>query len=338
MRSDSGLDRARDITLSIVVPCFNEEEVITKCFTRLSTVLRETGESFEIVFVDDGSHDKTPWLLRELVEKNPDTIVVFLSRNFGHQHAVTAGLTVAHGEAVVIIDADLQDPPELIPEMTSLWRQGYDVVYGVRESRGGESGFKIWTAKLFYKIINRLSDHRIPEDAGDFRLLSRKAVNALLAMPERHRLLRAMSSWVGYRQFALKYQRGPRLAGTTKYSMRKMFVLAIDGILSFSIVPLRLVTALGFVSALLALMGICYLLAVRLFTHEWVRGWATLWFGTLFLGGMQMISLGIVGEYIGRIYTEIKQRPLFLIDELLSHDSVTTNARPEVQPAYNSRL
>jgi dolichol-phosphate mannosyltransferase len=304
----------------VVVPCFNEQEVIAECFARLTSILDTLGDSWEIVFVDDGSRDNTPWLLRDFFTQHANVTVALLSRNFGHQHAVTAGLTLAHGEAVLVIDADLQDPPELIPQMVQLWREGYDVVYGVRESRAGETSFKLWTASLFYKLINLLSAHTIPENAGDFRLLGRKALNALLSMPERHRLLRAMSSWIGFRQYPLHYQRAPRHAGATKYSLARMLALALDGIVSFSAIPLRIVTVLGFLSAILACVGICYLLAVRLFTHEWVRGWATLWFGTLFLGGLQMICLGILGEYIGRIYTEIKQRPLFLLDELLRHD------------------
>jgi dolichol-phosphate mannosyltransferase len=308
--------------LSVVVPCYNEEEVLLECHRRLAQVLRSLDVSFEIVFVNDGSRDRTPAMLRELHLADPAVTVVMLSRNFGHQHAVSAGLSVARGSAVVIIDADLQDPPEVIGEMLAVWRQGYQVVYGVRETREGESGFKLWTARAFYRIISRLSDVSIPVDTGDFRLLDRKAVNALLAMPERHRLLRAMCSWVGFRQYPLKYKRAARFAGTTKYPLKKMINLAMDGIVSFSTVPLRVVTFIGFLSALLACAGIIYSFAVRLFTHEWVRGWFTLILAILFMGGLQMMSLGILGEYIGRIYTEIKQRPLFLIDEFLQHPSL----------------
>lgn len=308
-----------EITISVVVPCYNEQDVLAECHSRLSAVLRKIGDPYEIVFVNDGSSDRTPWLLRDLHGSDDHVTAVLLSRNFGHQHAVTAGLTAARGDAVIIIDADLQDPPEVIPEMIARWREGYDMVYGVRESREGESGFKLFTAKLFYRLISRLSDVKIPEDAGDFRLLSRKALNALLAMPERHRLLRAMCSWVGYNQYPLKYRRAPRFAGKTKYPLKKMLALALDGIVSFSTVPLKIVTLFGFLSAALSGIGILYSLAVRLFTHEWVRGWTTLWFGILFIGGIQMISLGVLGEYIGRIYTEIKQRPLYLIDEILCH-------------------
>ena len=309
--------RTKFPTVSVVVPCYNEEEVIEECHRRLSWVLSSTGDTYEIIYVNDGSRDRTPILLRELFNEDDHVAVVMLSRNFGHQTAVSAGLSTARGDSVIIIDADLQDPPEVIPRMLQAWRDGYDVVYGVRKKREGESGFKLWTAAIFYRLISRLSDVSIPEDAGDFRLMSRSAVNALLSMPERQRLLRAMSSWIGFRQLALPYERAARFAGTTKYPLTKMINLALDGIVSFSTVPLRLVTLVGFVTAAIAFVGILYSVAVRLFTHEWVRGWFTLFIGILFLGALQMISLGIVGEYIGRIYTEVKQRPLYLISELL---------------------
>lgn len=305
--------------ISIIIPCYNEQEVLNECHRRLSQVLQTAGERYELVFVNDGSKDQTAIMLRELFANDSHVTAVMLSRNFGHQTAVSAGLSTARGQAVVIIDADLQDPPEVIPQMLERWRAGFEVVYGVRSKREGESGFKLWTASAFYRIISRLSDVKIPEDAGDFRLMDRRAVNALLSMPERQRLLRAMSSWIGYRQTPLYYERAARFAGTTKYPLGKMINLALDGIVSFSTVPLRLVTIFGFVAAAIAFVGILYSMAVRLFTHEWVRGWFTLFIGILFIGAIQMISLGIVGEYIGRIYTEVKQRPLFLIGELLQH-------------------
>lgn len=305
--------------LSVVVPCFNEEEVIHECHRRLSESMQDIGEPYELIFINDGSRDATPLLLQEIHQADPYVSVVMLSRNFGHQTAVSAGLANARGEAVIIIDADLQDPPEVIGEMVEVWKSGYEVVYGVRESREGETGFKLWTAKLFYRIISRMSDVEIPENAGDFRLMDRKALNALLAMPERHRLLRAMSSWVGFRQYALKYNRSARFAGSTKYPLKKMVSLALDGIVSFSTVPLRLVSVVGFFVAMVALVGILYSLGVRLFTHEWVRGWVTLFIAILFMGGVQMISLGVLGEYIGRIYTEMKQRPLYIVSQILTN-------------------
>ncbi len=303
--------------LSVVVPCFNEEEVISECHKRLSQVLEGIGEPYEIVFVNDGSRDATPLLLQGIHRADACVSVIMLSRNFGHQVAVSAGLSAAAGSAVIIIDADLQDPPEVIAEMVEVWRSGYEVVYGVRESREGESGFKLWTAKLFYRVISRMSDVVIPENAGDFRLMDRKALNALLSMPERHRLLRAMSSWVGFRQYALSYKRSARFAGSTKYPLKKMVSLALDGIVSFSTIPLKIVTVIGFLAACLACAGIFYSIGVRLFTHEWVRGWFTLFIAILFQGGVQMISLGILGEYIGRIYTEMKQRPLYIVSQVL---------------------
>ncbi len=303
-------------TLSVVVPCYNEQESIHACHAKLTEVLSALKESYEIVYVDDGSRDKTAELLEEIYARDAHVVVVRLSRNFGHQPAVTAGLSASLGHAVVIIDADLQDPPELIPEMVALWRSGYKVVYGIRQTRDGETPFKLWTAKAFYRLINSLSDVEIPVDTGDFRLIDRVVVDVFLQMPERHRLLRGMWSWIGFSQVGLPYQRSPRFAGETKYPLRKMLGLALDGIVSFSVVPLRLVTALGFLSAGAAFLGIVYTLWVRLLTHSWVRGWAISFVGMLFMAGVQMLCLGILGEYIGRIYTESKQRPLFIQHEI----------------------
>ncbi len=236
--------------VSIIIPCYNEEEVLLACHSRLMQVFEGYDDSqFELIYVNDGSSDRTEELLRYLHDAYSHTRVVMLSRNFGHQAAVTAGLTAASGQCVVIIDADLQDPPEVILQMIERWQAGYEVVYGIRETRAGESGFKLRSAKLFYRLINKLSDVEIPLDSGDFRLLDRRAVNAILAMPERHRLLRGMSSWIGFRQFGLKYDRAARFAGTTKYPLRKMLNLALDGIFSFSTVPLRSVTVLGALTA-----------------------------------------------------------------------------------------
>jgi polyisoprenyl-phosphate glycosyltransferase len=313
---------SRNSLISVVVPCYNEEEVLVHTHSRLTQVLeRLENAEYELVYVDDGSSDRTDEILRSLHQTSPQTRVVMLSRNFGHQAAVTAGLTAATGQCVVIIDADLQDPPEVIAEMVERWREGYEVVYGIRESRAGESGFKLRSAQLFYRLINKLSDVHIPLDTGDFRLLDRRAVDALLAMPERHRLLRGMASWIGFRQYGLKYAREARFAGTTKYPLRKMLNLALDGIFSFSTVPLRFVTILGIFTSALAAAGIFYSLAVRIFTSHWVAGWATLILAVLFTGGVEMFCFGILGEYIGRIYTEIKQRPLFIVREMLELNS-----------------
>ena len=299
--------------LSVIVPCYNEAEGIQTCHSRLTSVLQSLGETYEIIYVDDGSKDATAEMLYAIHDADRHAVVVQLSRNFGHQPAVTAGLSTALGEAVIIIDADLQDPPELIPRMVELWREGYKVVYGIRDSREGETKFKLMTAKLFYLMINSLSDVDIPLDTGDFRLVDRAVVNAFATMPERHRLLRGMWSWIGFPQIGIRYERSKRLAGETKYPLRKMLALALDGIVSFSTVPLRFVTIMGFLSAVTAFLGILYTLLIRIFTHSWVRGWAISFIGMLFMAGIQMLCIGILGEYIGRIYTESKQRPLFIL-------------------------
>src|SRR5260370_6073917 len=263
--------------LSVIVPCFNEEAVIRETHKRLSTVLRQLpGLGVEILYVDDGSTDGTVPILEQLQSADQGVRVIRLSRNFGHQTAVTAGLEHASGDCVVIIDADLQDPPEVIAEMVARWRDGYEVVYGVRENRDGETRFKLWTAKAFYRLMNRLSKVKIPLDVGDFRLIDRKVVDALLAMPERDRFLRGMVRWVGFKQIAVFYQRDPRLSGTSKYPILKMVEFAAYGILSFSFAPLRLATWTGFVAIGLALAGVVYAVLLRLFTTDWVRGWSSL--------------------------------------------------------------
>lgn len=322
------INTAAAVGISVVVPCFNEAEGIGECHRRLTQVLREIGLPYEVVYISDGSRDDTFALLQAIYAEDPNVVVVELSRNFGHQTAVSAGLEIATGQAVVIIDADLQDPPEVIHKMVEVWRQGYEVVYGVRDSRAGESGFKLWTAKLFYRFINAMSDVEIPLDTGDFRLLDRKAVDAMLRLPERHRLLRGMCSWIGFRQYGLKYSRAARFAGNTKYPLRKMLHLAMDGIASFSTVPLRVLAFIGFATAGLAFLGIVYSLFVRIFTHNWVSGWATLFIAMLLMGGLQMISIGIVGEYVGRIYTEAKQRPLYLARSVLHRRAAVSEQEP----------
>jgi polyisoprenyl-phosphate glycosyltransferase len=304
--------------LSVVVPCYNEEQVIGACHETLTRVLSPVIPDYQIVYVNDGSTDGTYQLLREMQGSDARIKVVDLARNFGHQIAVSAGLAYADGAAVALIDADLQDPPEVLVQMFHLWKQGYEVVFGVRKTRVGESWFKLKSAEWFYRILNLLSDTEIPRDTGDFRLLDRKAVDAILRMPERDRMLRGLSSWIGFRRYGLEYERLPRLAGVTKYPLHKMLRLALDGILSFSVVPLRLVSIMGVATAGFSVLGISYALVLRLFTRIWVPGWTLLFIGMLFIGGLQMLSLGIVGEYIGRIYTEAKQRPLYLVREVLS--------------------
>jgi polyisoprenyl-phosphate glycosyltransferase len=304
------------LLLSVVVPCYNEEESLVQTHRRLAEVLSDLPAlDWEIVYVDDGSSDDTPARLKEIQTADSRVRVVRLSRNFGHQIAVTAGLEHARGQAVVIIDADLQDPPELIAEMVARWREGYQVVYGKRVRRTGEAPFKILTAKLFYRLLDRLSEVPIPLDVGDFRLIDRTVVDALHQMPEQARFLRGMVTWAGFRQVAVSYDRAPRVAGTTKYPFWKMVGLAVGAVSSFSIKPLRLAVWMGFIASGIAMAGIGYALVVRLFTSNWVPGWAAIFIAVLFIGGVQLISLGIIGEYVGRVYNEVKRRPLYLVSE-----------------------
>jgi dolichol-phosphate mannosyltransferase len=307
--------------LSVVVPCYNEDAVLETTHARLSETLgRLAGLRHEIVYVDDGSRDGTGALLAALAAADRCVRVVRFSRNFGHQVAVTAGIEHARGDAVVLIDADLQDPPEVIPELVARWREGYDVAYGVRTDRPGETRFKLWTAKLFYRGINCMSETLIPVDTGDFRLMDRKVVDALLSMPEHDRFVRGMVSWVGFRQVAVPYRRGERAAGETKYPVGKMLRFALDGITSFSITPLTLATYAGFAASAVALLGIVYALVLRLFTPYYVTGWTALFIAVLFLGGIQLTALGIMGQYVGRIYRETKRRPLYLVQERLGFE------------------
>lgn len=310
-----GVAGAESPLLSVVVPCFNEEAVIAETHRRLSASLRALGVGFEILYVDDGSRDATAEALRQIQAGDASVRMLRFSRNFGHQFATTAGLEHANGRTVVLIDADLQDPPEVIGEMLAKWREGYQVIYGQRVSREGESAFKSWTAKLFYRLMNRVSDTPIPLDTGDFRLMDRQVVQALLAMPEHDRFLRGMVAWVGFRQVALPYRREARFAGSTKYPLRKMLHFAADGILSFSRAPLKLASMAGFFCAAAALAGMIWAILTRLMTHAWVPGWASIFLAVMFLGGVQLICLGIIGEYVGRIYGESKQRPLYLVAE-----------------------
>lgn len=302
--------------LSVVVPCFNEAEVIANTAARLLAVLENLPDlRFELIFVDDGSRDATLIALRELQSRDSRIRLLSLSRNFGHQIAVTAGLQYAVGDAVVIIDADLQDPPEIIGEMVERWRDGADVAYGVRLEREGETPFKLWTANVFYRALNRMSEVPIPLDTGDFRLMGGRVVDSLLAMPERDRFLRGMVAWIGFRQEAVPYKRAARAAGSTKYSLTKMIRLATDGVLSFSGLPLRLATWIGFGAAIISVIGILYAIVMRVLTENWVPGWTLLFIGLLFIGGVQLVCLGLIGEYLGRVYGETKRRPLYFVKE-----------------------
>lgn len=309
-------NRANNQKLSIVVPCYNEEAVIRETHGQLMEFIGSVVDlDCELIYVDDGSRDDTLAILKELESGGPVVRVVSLSRNFGHQIALSAGLDHASGDAIVTIDADLQDPPDVIPEMLERWRKGADIVYGQREQRVGEPALRLLSIKLFYRVINWLSSTPIPMDTGDFRLIDRKVLNVLLAMPERDRFVRGMVAWTGFRQEYVRYPRASRFAGMTKYPVRKLFQLALDGVLSFSLVPLRLAIWMGFGVAVLSCIGIVYVVIVRLTTSAWVQGWAMLMVALLFLGGVQMMFLGVIGEYIGRIYMESKRRPLYFIKE-----------------------
>jgi glycosyltransferase involved in cell wall biosynthesis len=311
----------RRMLLSVVVPCMNEEEVMRQTHTHLVSVLQKSPANFEIVYIDDGSSDATVDVLRELQTGDPRVRVVRFSRNFGHQVAITAGLEHASGDAVVIIDADLQDPPEVILEFLAKWLDGYDVVYGVRTERDGESTFKRLSAKVFYRFFSHMSETRMPLDTGDFRLLDRRVVEALISMPERDRFVRGMVSWLGFSQVAVPYHRASRAAGTTKFSLFKMVRFALDGIFSFSILPLRLATWTGFAASGLAIAGIVAVLLERFFeVPGLVKGWSSAVIGELFIGGVQLVCLGIIGEYVGRIYGESKRRPLYIVRERIGFE------------------
>ncbi len=302
------------ITYSIIAPIFNEFENIPELYRRVSEVMDTTGEAWEFILVDDGCTDGSTDRIRELAVKDGRVRPVIFARNFGHQIAVTAGMDYARGDAVVIIDADLQDPPEVIIELANKWKEGYEVVYAVRAEREGETRFKLWTASLFYRLIYRITDVKIPLDTGDFRLIDRKVVNVMNGMREKHRFLRGMGAWVGFKQIGVEYKRAARFSGETKYPLKKMLRLAINAITGFSYFPLQLATYFGFLSAGLAILAIPIIVTLRLAgeTH-FFEGQTTTLVAVLFLGGVQLISLGILGEYIGRIYDEAKGRPLYIV-------------------------
>ena len=303
------------ITYSIVAPIFNEKENLHELYRRVKEVMDSTNEPWELLLVDDGSTDGSTEIICELAQQDKHVRPIIFARNFGHQIAITAGWDYARGDAVVIIDADLQDPPELILEMAKKWREGYEVVYAVRAEREGESWFKLWTASLFYRLIYRITDVKIPLDTGDFRLMDRKVVDVLKQMRERHRFPRGMSAWVGFKQVGVEYKRAARVAGETKYPFRKMFRLAINAVTSFSYFPLQVATFFGFVSAGIAILAIPVVAYMRITGSQAFFGQASTLIAVLFLGGVQLISLGILGEYIGRLYDEAKGRPLYIARE-----------------------
>ena len=306
--------------ISVIVPMYYEEKVAEECYKRLTACLQKlTDYTYEIIIIDDGSKDKTLEILENIASKDDKVKVISFSRNFGHQAAVTAGLKHVSGDAIIIIDADLQDPPELIPQMIQLWEQGNEIIYAKRKKRKGESPFKLLSAKLFYQILNALSDTEIPKDTGDFRLVDKKVVDTINNMPEHNKFLRGLFSWVGYKQIPFEYEREERFAGKTKYPLRKMLKLASDGIISFSTKPLKLVGLLGFISIIISILILIYaLLSYFLKLNQLSAGWTSLMVAITFFAGLQLLSIWLMSEYIGRIYDETKQRPQFIINKKIN--------------------
>ena len=300
---------------SVIAPVFNEHECLPEFYKRVKTVMDSTKSSWELLLVDDGSSDGSTGIILGLAEKDNRVRPLIFARNFGHQIAVTAGMDHALGEAVIVIDADLQDPPEVILELIAKWKEGYQVAYAVRRKRAGESWFKLTTASFFYRLIYRITDVKIPLDTGDFRLLDRQVVDAMGSMRERHRFLRGMAAWVGFRQTGVLYDRQERFAGHTKYPLRKMLLLAVNAITGFSYFPLQLATYFGFIAAGISIIAIPVVAILRLTSSEAFLGQATTLVAVLFLGGVQLICVGILGEYIGRIYDEVKGRPLYILNK-----------------------
>ena len=308
--------------ISVVIPMYYEEEVARKCYEKMTEVLTKIENyEYEIICINDGSKDKTLQILEEIAEQDKNVKVISFARNFGHQCAVTAGLKCVTGDAIVIIDADLQDPPELIPEMLKLWEDGYEVIYGKRKVRKGESAFKLFTAKMFYKTLNALSDVEIPKDTGDFRLVDRKVVDTINSMPEHNKFLRGLFSWVGYKQKAFEYERKERFAGETKYPLKKMLKLASDGIIGFSTKPLKLVGYLGMISIVISILVLIYSLISYIFNlNNLTAGWTSLMVAITLFSGVQLLSIWIISEYIARIYDESKQRPQYIVDKKINMD------------------
>ncbi|MFO7662726.1 MAG: glycosyltransferase family 2 protein [Chloroflexota bacterium] len=336
--------RSINALISVVAPVYNEEAVLDVLYERIKSVLDQHEEAWELVLVNDGSRDNSAAVIAQLHDRDPRVKGISFSRNFGFQIAATAGLDFAQGDAVILTDADLQDPPEIYPAMLTKWREGYDVVYGIRASREGETWFKVTTAKIFYRLIHRITNINIPLDTGDFRLMDRRVINALRGMDERNRFLRGMVPWIGYRHVGVEYNRAARYAGEAKFtSIKKMLPFAVDAITSFSYFPLQLATILGFVIAAISVIAILAVVLLRLFApHEPLLGQATTLVVVLFLGSVQLISLGIIGEYLGRIYDEVKGRPMYLIQDSWGIDASSANGQfitpQRGQPAQTKNL
>lgn len=308
--------------VSVVIPMYYEEEVAKTCYDRVVKVLKSIEDyTYEIIFINDGSKDKTLEILENIAKKDNNVKIISFSRNFGHQAAVTAGIKYVTGDAIVIIDADLQDPPELIPEMLKLWKQGNEVIYGKRKLRKGESKFKLLTAKMFYKTLNALSDVDIPKDTGDFRLVDRKVIDVVNSMPEHNKFLRGLFSWVGFKQVEYEYERKERVAGKTKYPLKKMLKLAADGIISFSSKPLKIVGGLGIISIVVSLAILIYSLISYAFElNNLMPGWTSIMVAITLFSGVQLLSIWVMSEYIARIYDETKNRPQYIVDRKINID------------------
>lgn len=311
----------KKIKYSLIIPVYNEEDSLDELYNRIFDVSKNFNGEYEIIFVNDGSQDKSIEVLKRLYANDKRIIIINLSRNFGHQVAITAGMDFASGEAVITMDSDLQDPPEVIPRLIEKWQEGFEVVYGVRDERKGESIFKKITAKIFYRILNKMSNIKIPLDTGDFRLMDKKVVDVLKEIREENRYMRGLTSWVGFSQIGIVYKRDARFAGRTKYPLGKMIKLALDAFVSFSGLPLKMATYIGFLISFLSFIYLFYILWLKIFTAELIQGWSSLITAVLFIGGIQLICLGIIGEYIGRINNEVKRRPLYVVRNIISKNS-----------------
>jgi len=307
-------------TYSVVIPCYNEQEVITETYNRLTKVMTGMAEPYELLFVNDGSKDNTAQIIASFCETDKSVKLINFTRNFGHMPAISAGMEHALGRAIFVIDADLQDPPEIFPEMAARWKEGYHVAYGKRTKRKGESIFKRLTAKIFYRFLRSMTNVDLPSDTGEFRLIDRKVCDAVNKMPEKNRYIRGLVSWVGFKQIAVPYVREERFAGVTKYPLRKMIAFAMDAVTSFSHKPLKLATMLGFVISFLSFLYILYAIYLRFFTEQAITGWASTIAAILLTQGIVLMILGLMGEYIGRIYSEIQNRPNYIVQEIIEYD------------------
>jgi len=310
----------KNYVYSIVIPVLNEEKVLNELYQRLTKVMTDIGESYEIIFINDGSTDNSLKIMKQLHTHDKRIKIIDFSRNFGHQIAITAGIDFTSGDAVITIDADLQDPPEVIPDLIKKWKEGYEVIYGIREKRKGENFFKKISTLIFYRLINKMTMINMPPDSGDFRLIDKKVVNNLKNIRENNRYVRGLTYWIGFKQIGVPYERDKRFAGKSKYPIKKLFKLAYDAIFSFSNFPLKIATYFGFIVSFLSFLYLIYALIIKLFTNSVIHGWTSLMISILFLGGVQLICLGIIGEYIARINDEVKKRPLYIIKEIIDED------------------